>query len=123
MVRARGPDFLTVDDPLATIEVGSCDGAGKVGTAARLAKQLAPCIFAREDAPQVPRLLAIVTVLENRRGCQQTDTATGHGDSVYTGEFLLHDRIQNQGQVLPKPLRWPRGHSPTGFGKFGAPFD
>ena len=52
MVRARGPDFLTVDDPLATIEVGSCDGAGKVGTAARLAKQLAPCIFAREDAPR-----------------------------------------------------------------------
>ena len=69
MVRARGPDFLTVDDPLATIEVGSCDGAGKVGTASRLAKQLAPCIFAREDASKVPRLLAIVTVFKNRRSC------------------------------------------------------
>ena len=93
VMRARGPDFLTVDDPLGTIKVRSCDGPCEVGTASRLTKQLAPSVFAGEDSPKVLRFLSIVTVLENRRGRQETDARTGHRYGIYSGKFLFHDRI------------------------------
>ena len=123
MMRTCSPDFLAVDDPMSSIEVSSRDGSCEIGTATGLTEKLAPRVFARENPWQVPRLLVIVSVLQNGRGCQKTDSGASHGDGVYAGELLFHHRIQSLRQVLSKPLRWPRGHAPTRLREFGTPLD
>ena len=113
MMRTCSPDFLAVDDPMSSIEVSSRDGSCEIGPATGLTEKLAPRVFARENPWQVPRLLVVVPMLQNGRGCQKADAGAGHRDGVYAGELLFYDRIQSLRQVLPKPLRWPCGHAPT----------
>src|ERR1700736_2505100 len=57
VVRAGGPDLLTIDHPTAVLELSPGHRAGKVGAAARLAEQLAPGVFASQYAAQERTLL------------------------------------------------------------------
>ena len=69
VVGARGPDLLAIDDPVLAVEVGARSSTGEIGPAAGFAEQLAPGVFAGEDAAQVLLLLRIAAVFEQgRRG-------------------------------------------------------
>src|SRR5271167_1493657 len=63
MMRTGGPHFLSVDDPEISLQVRAGGGAGEIGTAARLAEELAPGIFASENTAKELLFLGIGSVL------------------------------------------------------------
>ena len=66
MVGAGVPHLLTVDDPLRAVEIGAGRRAGEIGTAAGLAEQLTPAVFAGDDPPQKALLDRVARVLQQR---------------------------------------------------------
>ena len=53
VVGAGIPDFLTVDDPFVAAQICPGGRSSQIGSAAGLAEQLTPLIFAGQNAPQV----------------------------------------------------------------------
>src|SRR5581483_11060848 len=68
---AGGPYFLAVDDPEVAVQLGAGRRAGEIRTAARLAEELAPGIFAGEDTAQELLFLLIGTVFKERGGGEE----------------------------------------------------
>ena len=121
MVGAGGPHLLAVDDPLLAVELGTACRAGEVGTAARLAEELAPGVFAGKDAAQILGLLRVGAVFQQRCRRQQANARLGNAHRADARELFLHDGRQRLRQVAPEPVLRPRRHSPAGVGELAAP--
>ena len=87
---ARGPQLLTGDHPLVTVEVRSSGEPRKVGAVSGLAEQLAPAVLTRERGTQQARLDVVAAVLEQRRGCERHRAASGHTDCLDAVELCVH---------------------------------
>ena len=66
-VRKRGPNFLTVDDPLIAIEVSFGLHVGKIATGVGFAVTLTPAFFATQDSGQEQIALFARAVFDDRR--------------------------------------------------------
>ncbi len=120
---AGGPHLLAVDDPVAPVEVRSGGRAGQVGSAARLAEQLAPRVLAGEDAAQELFLVQLAAVLEQRGGRQQPDAGLRHAHRVDGRQLVVHDRRHAHGQAPAVPLSGPVGHAPARVHQGVAPLE
>ena len=121
MMGAGGPHLLAVDDPLLAVELGAACRPGEVRTAPRLAEELAPGVFAGEDAAQILGLLRIGAMFEKRCRRQQTNAGLGNAHRAHARELLVHHRCQRLRQVAPEPRLRPRRHPPAGVRQLAAP--
>ena len=113
VVGAGGPHLLAVDDPVVAVAVGAGGCAGEVGAAAGLAEELAPGVFAGEDAAQESCLVGIAAVFEQGGRGQEPNAGLGDADGVQSGEFLVHHRRKRFRHVAPVPPPGPNRHAPT----------
>ena len=120
---AGGPDLLAVDDPLVPLEIGPRRRAGKIGTAARLAEQLAPSVLASQDPAQELFLVHVAPVQKDRRGGEITDPGFRHADGADAFHFGLNHTAQRIGQAPAVPIGRPCRRAPTGIDQPVSPFD
>src|SRR6202035_1741353 len=99
LVRAGGPDLLSVHYPLIAAELGPRHRAGHVRSAARFTEQLAPDVLAGQNAQKELLLLHIGAMRKNGRGSQGADAHLGDADGADALEFLLDYRHQADGKV------------------------
>ena len=121
MMRTGRPHLLSVDDPEISLQIRACGGAGEIGTAARLAEELAPGIFAGENTAQELLFLQIRSVLEQRGRGQQSHSGFGGADGAHVGEFLFHHSRQRVRKPAAVPFLRPLRHAPSGIGELAAP--
>ena len=123
VVGAGGPHLLAVDEKVVAVAIGTGCGAGEVGAAARFAEELAPSVFAGEDAAQESCLVGVAAVFEQGRGSQQADSGLGDAHDAQSCELLIHDGRQGLRQIAPMPLLGPHRHPPAGVRQQVAPGD
>ena len=123
VVRAGGPQFLAVHFPAFAVCIGARGCARQIGSAARLAEELTPGVFAGQHAAQEARLLLLAAMLQQRRGGQQTDTDARYADRAASLEFLFDGGQQRDRQCLSIPGAWPMRHAPPGIDQQLAPCD
>ena len=121
MMSTRRPHFLSVDVPEISLQIRARGGAGEVGAATRFTEELAPGIFAGENAAQEFLFLQVRSVLE-QRGCrQQPHPGFSNADGPKVGEFLFHHTRQGVRQAAPVPFLRPLRHAPSGIGELPTP--
>ncbi len=123
MMRTGRPHLLSVDDPKISLQIRAGGGAGEIGTAARLAKELAPGIFPGENTAEELLLLQIRSVLEQSRRGQQSHSGVSGADSAHVGEFFFDHSRQRVRKSAAVPFLWPLRHRPSGVGELAAPLD
>src|SRR3981081_472931 len=62
VVRARGPDFLAVDDPIVAASLRARAQAGDVGAAGRLREQLAPDLLTGSELRQIVTFVLLAAI-------------------------------------------------------------
>src|SRR5260370_465335 len=62
VMRARGPDFLAVDDPVFALLLRARAQAGDIGSASRLREQLAPDLFAGSELRQIVTFVLLAAI-------------------------------------------------------------
>ena len=123
MVRARAPQLLSVHDPLVTVALGARGQSRQIGTTARFAEQLAPCVFTRDGRAQEPRFHIVRTVREQRRCREPEADSERRVRSTHHRNFVRDDLVCPRRQSAPVPSRWPRRTRPTGTDQPAAPLD
>src|SRR6266851_10253332 len=116
MMGTSRPHLLTIDDPVVADQVCASGCAGEVRAAAGLAEELAPSVFASEDAAQELLFLQIRSMLEQRGSRQQPHSRLRDADRAYRGKFLLHHAREAHWQTAAVPCLRPLRHPPARVG-------
>ena len=121
VVRAAGPDLLTVDHEHVIATLGSCPDRGEVGAGIWLAPELAPDLVSAEHRPEVALPLRIATVSDDRRANHsQTDAEVLHRD-VVAGQLLTEDDGLKRARPAPSVFSGPGERRPSGLGELALP--
>src|SRR5690606_34880017 len=114
-VAARGPDLLAVDDPLVAVLHRPGVQTGQVGPGPGLTEELAPGLLAGDDVAQVPLLLLLGAVHDDRRPGQHEAEATRGRQGAEVDDRLLHPHALGPAEALAVPLDRPGGDGPAGL--------
>ena len=121
VVRAAGPDLLTVDHEHVIATLGSCPDRGEVGAGIWLAPELAPDLVSAEHRPEVALPLRIATVSDDRgANHSQTDAEVLHRD-VVAGQLLTEDDGLKRARPAPSVFSGPGERRPSGLGELALP--
>ena len=123
VVRARVPDLLAVDDPLPVLHLGPGAQAGQVRAAARLAEELAPCVFAGQDGPEKAPLLVVRPAGQDRFRGQTPGSYLRGRHRVLLPEDLGDDRGLVEREAAAVPLLGPVRRRPAAFEQDLPPLD
>src|SRR3954453_22106390 len=121
MMALGGPDLLTVDDPLVTVEPCRRLQAGQVRAGVRLAEALTPTHRAVQDLGKELLLLLLRAPLQDRRTDQGVTEEVGPQRGLRAGDLLGQHNSLHRRQSLAAVLDGPRGTDPTTFEEFGRP--
>ena len=117
VVGTRIPDLLAVDDPLVAVTYSGGGEASEVRARAWFAEQLAPCLFAGEDAAQKPFSDMIRPVRENRRRGQPGAATQRSARHPELNQTCTYEIICPRRESLATPLCRPRRRCPSGVGQ------
>ncbi len=106
-VAGRGPDLLTVDDPLVAVELGLAAEVAEIGTGIRLGVALAPEVFAGDDPGQEVLLLLLGAPLDDGVAdhLDAEDVVGRAGRDTGLGELLGHDHALELGEARRRRTR------------------
>src|SRR3954468_7562057 len=121
MVALGGPDLLTVDDPLVTVEHCRRLQAGQIRAGVRLAEALTPTHRAVQDLGKELLLLLLRAPLQDRRTDQGVTEEVRSQRRLRAGELLRQHNSLHRRQSLAAVFGGPRGADPTTFEEFGRP--
>ena len=111
----RGPDLLTVQDPLVTLELGAGLHTGEIRAGVGLGIALTPDLIARQNFRQESLLLILGSKMDQRR-TEQSFTDMSHttgppGPSV----FFVKNHLLSQRATATAHTLWPTHSDPTGL--------
>src|SRR5262245_17618049 len=122
VVRARAPDLLAVHHPLVAVAHGTGPQPGEVGAGSGLAEQLAPHFLTAQQRGQVPQVLSVGPVRDQRR----SDHPDADGERArldVEARLLLGERAcLGRGATLPAVLLRPRDARPASVVERALPF-
>src|ERR1700693_6003722 len=100
-MRARGPDFLAVDDPVVAIFFRAGAQAGDVGSAGGFGKQLTPDFFAGRERRQVFTFLVFTGKGHHGRPAHAVADDEHSAELAERALFLLPDHALDRGRTAP----------------------
>src|SRR4051794_24125306 len=112
-MRARGPDFLAVDDPVIAIALGAGAQASDIGPAGRLGKQLAPDFLARGDLRQITSLVGFAAIGHYRRPAHAFADLERAGELGIDALLLLPDHAFHRARAASAIFLWPVQANPA----------
>ena len=112
----RGPDLLSVDDPLIAITNGSHLQAGDIGPGARFGEHLAPDLVRRNEIALIRSSLFIGAIFMEHRQAHALTDAQGPGHQRVFRCFFTPNALVGLGQTLAAEFDWIRQPRKAGFG-------
>src|SRR5207245_3828631 len=107
-VRQRRPHLLAVDDVVIAVLQGGRSQRAEVAAGAGLAEALAPDLFGGEDLRQVPLLLVLAAVYDDRRPRHPEADDVDRRRRLRTRHLLLEDRLLQETCAPPAARLRPR---------------
>src|SRR5215472_3596779 len=114
-MRARGPDLLTVDDPVVAASLRTCAKPRDSGTAGWLGEQLAPDLLARRQWRQVFALLLLGSERHHGRPAHAVADDEQPRELAERALLLLPDHALDRGGATATIFLWPMQAGPAGF--------
>src|SRR5476651_708496 len=115
-MRAGGPYFLAVDDPVVAVALGAGAQAGDVGSAGGLREQLAPDFLAGGDLRQIAPLVGLAAIGHHRRPAHALTDLERAGELEVDSLFLLPDHLFDRAGAASAIFFWPVQADPAAFG-------
>src|SRR6267142_1522211 len=100
---ARGPDLLAVDDEVIALIFGARLEAGQVRSGVRLRVELAPDLLGGQHLLQIPLLLRLGAVHDDRRADEPDAEPVDGGRRAHPGHLVLDDRLLHR-RGAPAPV-------------------